>query len=64
MHLERIARDRFRTKTFDSVERKAKLIVNPFEYKKALVLDQEKSSKSLSQIYEEVRQLLQVEIWI
>ena len=55
--MERLARNRFKTKAFDSVERKAKLVTNPFEYKKALVLDQEKSSKSLSQIYEEVSSL-------
>uniref|UniRef100_A0A2P2I0Z6 U3 small nucleolar ribonucleoprotein protein MPP10-like n=2 Tax=Hirondellea gigas TaxID=1518452 RepID=A0A2P2I0Z6_9CRUS len=51
--LEKLATSRIRTKTFDSVERKAKLIENPFEYKKKIVLDQEKSQKSLSKIYEE-----------
>ncbi|KAF2367025.1 U3 small nucleolar ribonucleoprotein complex subunit Mpp10 [Trinorchestia longiramus] len=51
--VERIVLDRFRSKAFDDVERKAKLVDDPFEYKKKIVLDQEKSSKSLSKIYEE-----------
>ncbi|XP_018019152.1 U3 small nucleolar ribonucleoprotein protein MPP10 [Hyalella azteca] len=51
--IERVILDRFRTKAFNDVERKAKLVENPFEYKKKMVLDQEKSSKSLSKIYEE-----------
>ncbi len=38
---------------WDDVERKVKSVDNPHEYKKKVVLDEEKSKMSLSQIYEE-----------
>ena len=38
---------------FDDVERKVKPKENPFEYKKRITLDQEKSKMSLGEIYEQ-----------
>ena len=55
---------------FDDVERKVKPKENPFEYKKRITLDQEKSKMSLGEIYEQeylkqqkVKEL-SVKLWI
>ena len=51
--LEKMIKQRIKDKSFDDVERKVKPVEMQYQFKKQVILDQEKSKVGLGEIYEQ-----------